>query len=104
MYKKLQGTSDWRTVPNNGDIIWSFLTGIPIYQVPTVGVSHFTINTGYMRTSCKVSGEAVVPRTMQILSNLMELSGGWSGDNFAIEAGRRDQFVPASFVFHSLAL
>jgi hypothetical protein len=106
IYENLQGTSDWRTVPDGGDVIWSSLTGIPIHELPTVEDSHFNMNTGYMTTSCKVSGEAVAAsaRTMQSLSNLTQSLGGWSGANFAIEVGRTDQFAPTSFVFRSLAL
>jgi len=97
-------SSDWRNVPDTDDVVWSSLTGIPVYQPPSRGVSHFTINTGYMTTDCAVSGQNWTDNYMQSISNLTGISGGWSGANFAIDVKTMDFTRPASFVFYSLAL
>lgn len=99
----LPGNSDWRNVPGTQDVVWSSLTGIPVYQPPTSGVSSFTMNTGYMTTDCVVSGEAWAHDYMQSISNLTGALGGWSGANFAIEVNNMDIFQPTYFIFRSLA-
>lgn len=48
--------SDWRSIPDDGDFEWSSLTGLPIHNLPSTGTSYFTVNTGYMMTTCNVSG------------------------------------------------
>ena len=103
MYDILPGDSDWKAVPDTEDVIWSSLTGIPIYELPTSGASRFTMNTGYMTTACKVSGQAWNLKFIQSIYNLTGENGGWSGANFAIEVGLMDTFAPTYFVFRSLA-
>jgi hypothetical protein len=100
----LGNSSGWRSVPDTNDVVWSSLTGIPVYQPPSQGVSSFTINTGYMTTDCVVSGQNWTRNYMQSISNLTGTSGGWSGANFAIDVTAMYSFEPTYFVFYSLAL
>ncbi|KIX95849.1 uncharacterized protein Z520_08557 [Fonsecaea multimorphosa CBS 102226] len=95
-----QDGSDWRIVPDSGDVEWSSLTGLPIHNLPSVGVSRFTMNTGYMVTSCNVSGHDWTPEDRQSLEQFR----GWSGANYALSPNRFDQYAITNFTFRSLDL
>lgn len=93
--------STWREVPDNDNITWSSLTGLPLHGLPSKGTSRFQLNTGYMMTDCRVSGRNWTAGYMQSLENVTY----WSGANFAFNASIGfDAFQPASFNFLSLSL
>ncbi|OQV07600.1 hypothetical protein CLAIMM_12008 isoform 2 [Cladophialophora immunda] len=92
--------SDWRSVPDSSDVEWSSLTGLPIQNLPSVGVSRFTMNTGYMVTSCNVSGHNWSDGYRQSL----EQFPGWSGANYALTPNSFNTFAVTNFTFRSLDL
>lgn len=90
--------SDWRSVPDSSDFQWSSLTGLPVHNLPSTGVSRFTMNTGYMVTTCNVSGHNWAEGYRQSLAQYQ----GWSGANYALTPGFTNPFAPANFTFRSL--
>ncbi|OAL30103.1 hypothetical protein AYO20_08906 [Fonsecaea nubica] len=92
--------TDWRSVPESDDVEWSSLTGLPIHDLPSTGVSRFTMNTGYMLTSCNTSGHDWTEGYRQSLEEYI----GWSGANYALSPNRVDQFAITNFTFRSLDL
>ncbi|KAK8063028.1 hypothetical protein PG997_015125 [Apiospora hydei] len=49
-------TDTWEELRQDEDVTWSSLVGLPIENIPTSGVSRFTISTGYMVAACEVAG------------------------------------------------
>ncbi|KAJ9615068.1 hypothetical protein H2200_001142 [Cladophialophora chaetospira] len=92
--------SDWRSVPDNGGFQWSSLTGLPLHNPPTVGTSKFNIQTGYMVTTCKVSGHAWSDNYIQSLAN----QSLWSGASYAFTHPTGSPFTAYNFSFLSLDL
>ncbi|EXJ57700.1 uncharacterized protein A1O5_12490 [Cladophialophora psammophila CBS 110553] len=90
--------SDWRFVPDSGDVQWGSLTGLPLHNLPSTGVSRFTMNTGYMVTSCNVSGHDWTQAYRQSLEQYV----GWSGANYALSPNGYGQFAVTNFTFRSL--
>ncbi|OAP59135.1 hypothetical protein AYL99_06433 [Fonsecaea erecta] len=90
--------SDWRAVPDSGDVEWSSLTGLPIHNLPSAGVSRFTMNTGYMVASCNVSGHNWTAAYRQSLEQFV----GWSGANYALTPNEYNQYAVTNFTFRSL--
>ncbi|OCT49076.1 hypothetical protein CLCR_04659 [Cladophialophora carrionii] len=105
LYESLpSATSDsargWRSVPDNGDYQWSSLTGLPIHGLPSAGVSTFNLETGYMVTTCNVSGHDWSDGYRQSLMN----QSLWSGANYAFTMGTGSPFTQYNFSFLSLDL
>ncbi|KIW02632.1 uncharacterized protein PV09_06073 [Verruconis gallopava] len=99
--------TEWREIADDGSkVTWSSLTGIPIAGLPTTGISNFTMNTGYMYSTCNVDGEEADLNLLS-LSNSTNYapSGGYSGANFAIAASFLTYLgaPPANFTFRALA-
>lgn len=92
--------SDWRSVPGSGDLQWSSLTGLPVHNLPSSGISLFTMNTAYMVTTCIVSGQNWEKGNRQSLEEFQ----GWSGANYALTPGLITPYAPANFTFRSLDL
>ncbi|KIW65435.1 hypothetical protein PV04_07696 [Phialophora macrospora] len=91
-------SSDWRSVPDDGDYQWSSLTGLPVHGLPSSGVSSFNMETGYMVTTCNVSGHEWSDDFRQSLMN----QSLWSGANYAFTIGTGSPFTQYNFSFLSL--
>jgi hypothetical protein len=91
-------SSDWRSVPDDGDIQWSSLTGLPLHAPPSTGVANFNMETGYMVTSCSVSGQEWSEGFRQSLQN----QSLWSGANYAFTQPTGSPFGQYNFSFLSL--
>jgi len=95
--------TQWRNIPDSG-VVWSSLIGIPVLGIPTSGISSFTLNTGYMSSDCRVSGQEFKPAFFFTLCDFNYTSGGGgcNGANIAIQA---EEILlpsyPANFVFYA---
>jgi hypothetical protein len=93
-------SSDWSPVPEDGEYQWSSLTGLPIHGLPSGGVSNFHMETGYMVTTCNVSGHEWSEGSRQSLMN----QSLWSGANYAFTIGTGSLYTQYDFSFLSLDL
>ena len=96
--------SEWRDVPDNGKVVWSSLTGLPVLGLPAAANSSLTLNTGYMTTSCRTRHEATDLLFRDMNDFNFTAGGGWSGSNFAISGLIVTYYgaPAANFVFRAL--
>lgn len=46
----------WRYIPQDQNVSWSSMAGLPVDRLPIYGLSRFIINTGFMVAGCEVTG------------------------------------------------